>query len=65
MKVTDLAANHVGATIRIETKVKSRPISGLIEAVEGVGPVRRVRVQGAYGSKWHTLTEHNEVSLTD
>nr|WP_296764018.1 hypothetical protein [Rhodococcus sp. (in: high G+C Gram-positive bacteria)] len=63
MNVLDLQQAHVGEQLRIETKVKSRPITGVIATVQPASGHVRVELTGAFGKKWYTLTPDQEISL--
>lgn len=63
MNVLDLQKAHVGEQLRIETKVKSRPITGLVTDVQPLNGFTRVQLQQGFAKKWFTLTPETEISL--
>lgn len=63
MSPLDLSAQDIGQALRIETKVKSRPIRGTILEVVVRPDHVVVTLQHAYGTKSHLLTESDEVSV--
>jgi len=65
MNPLNLTAEHVGRTLRIETKVKSRPILGKITKVINRNSYVRVELEGAFGTRGEMLTADSMVSLAD
>ena len=65
MKPAQIDLRDVGATLEIETKVKSRPIRGVMREIEHRGGVTRVILEGAWGRKQHILTDKDEVHVSD
>lgn len=63
MSPLDLSAQDIGQALRIETKVKSRPIRGTILEVVNRPDHVFVMLQHAYGTKSHLLTDRDEVSF--
>ena len=65
MNPLTLTSDDIGSVIEIATKVKSRPHRGTLQDVQNMGKYVRIKVSGSFGSKWHVLTEDNEISITD
>ena len=63
MSPLELTDSDVGEAIRIETKVKSRPIRGTILELNAKTDHVVVTLQQGFGSKTHLLTADNEVSI--
>ncbi|ANA86465.1 hypothetical protein BH762_gp053 [Gordonia phage OneUp] len=65
MKTLSLSQKDVGRTLRIETKVKSKPIRGkILEVIKNKDHIR-VELQTGFGTKHMILTAANEISLDD
>lgn len=65
MNPLTLTTDDIGSVIEIATKVKSRPHRGTLQSVQNMGKYVRVQISGSFGSKWHVLTDANEISITD
>ena len=63
MTPTELTPADIGQVITIATKVKSRPRRGTLQDLQHMGKYVRVQISGSFGSKWHVLTDANEINL--
>ncbi|WKW85943.1 hypothetical protein SEA_PHINKBODEN_145 [Gordonia Phage PhinkBoden] len=65
MNPLDITKSDIGKTLRIETKVKSKPIRGKVVEVINHTSYVRVELQTVFATRGMMLTADNDVSFED
>ncbi|QAU06649.1 hypothetical protein SEA_WILLIAMBOONE_148 [Gordonia phage WilliamBoone] len=65
MSPLDITKDDIGKTLRVETKVKSKPIRGKITEVINHTSYVRVELKTGFAIRGMMLTADNEVSFED
>ncbi|QAU07009.1 hypothetical protein SEA_APHELION_146 [Gordonia phage Aphelion] len=65
MSPLDITKSDIGRSLRIETKVKSKPIRGKVVEVINHTSYVRVELQTGFATRGMMLTADNDVSFED